>query len=88
MLIELKKGVWVFCDESLDLGFVDCVDVDCYDNNNICCEECVLNGVAKLPLKEVSTIEEEKLQKLFIDCTEEELEKIKCLLRDKGYDVI
>ena len=89
MLIELKKNCWVSCDECLlDEGFVSCVDMECYDNDDICCEECVLNGVAKLPLEEVNTKEEEKLQKLFIDCTEDELEEIKCLLKEKGYNVI
>ena len=88
MLIELTKGVWVSCYDCLDEGFVECGDVDCYDNNDICCEKCILNGVAKLSLKEVSTKEEEKLQKLFIDCTKDELEEIKDLLRDKGYNVI
>ena len=88
MLIELKKGTWVSCDECLNEGFVGCYDIDCYGNNNICCEECILNGIPKLPLKEVNTKEEEKLQKLFIDCNKDELEEIKCLLRDKGYNVI
>ena len=89
MLIELKKGYWVSCDECLlDEGFVGCCDMECYDNNDICCEECIFNDVVKLPLEEVNIKEEEKLQKLFIDCTEEELEEIKCLLRDKGYRVI
>ena len=88
MLVELKKGVLVSCDECLDEGFVGCCDMECYDNDYICCEECILNGIPKLPLEEVNTKEEEELQKLFIDCTEEELEEIKCLLRDKGYNVI
>ena len=89
MLIELKKGYWVSCDECLlDEGFVGCCDMECYDNNDICCEECILNGIPKLPLREVNTKEEEKLKKLFIDCTEEELDEIKCLLEEKGYRVI
>ena len=89
MLVELKKGVWVSCYEYLlDGGFVGCGDMECYDNDNICCEECIFNGIAKLPLEEVNTKEEEKLQKLFIDCNKDELEEIKCLLRDKGYNVI
>ena len=89
MLIELNKGVWVSCDEYLlDGGFVSCRDIECYDNDDVCCEECILNGVAKLPLDEVNTKKEEELQKLFIDCTEEELEEIKCLLRVEGYNVI
>ena len=88
MLIELKKGTWVSTDNYFIGNTISCGDIDCYDNNNICCEECILNCVAKLPLKEVSTIEEEKLQKLFIDCTEEELEEIKSLLKKKGYNVI
>ncbi len=88
MLVELKKGCWVSFNDCLNEGFVCCKDVDCYSNNNICCEECILNGIPKLPLREVNTKEEEKLQKLFIDCTEEELEEIRCLLRDKGYNVI
>ena len=89
MWIELNKGVWVSCDEYLlDEGFVNCGDIECYDNESICCEKCILNGVPKLPLKEVNTKEEEELQKLFIDCTKEELEEIKDLLRDKGYNVI
>ena len=88
MLIELKKGVWVSRDECWEEGYIGCYDMNCNGNDDICCEECILNGVAKLPLEEVSTEEEEKLKKLFIDCTEEELEEIKCLLRDKGYNVI
>ena len=89
MLIELKKGYWVSCDECLlDEGFVGCCDMECYDNNDICCEECILNGIPKLPLKEVNTKEEEKLKKLFIDCTEDELEEIRCLLKEKGYGVL
>ena len=89
MLVELKKGFFVSCDECLlDEGFVGCCDMECYDNIDICCEECILNGVPKLPLDEVSAKEEERLKKLFIDCSEEELEEIKCLLRDKGYNVI
>ena len=89
MLVELSKGVWVSCDEYLlDEGFVSCGDIECYDNDDICCEECILNNVAKLSLEEVSAKEEEKLQKLFIDCNKDELEEIKNLLRDKGYNVI
>ena len=88
MLVELKKGTWVSCDECLNERFVGCYDMECYDNNNICCEECILNGIPKLPLEEVNTKEEEKLKKLFIDCTEEELEEIRCLLEEKGYSVI
>ena len=89
MLVELKKGYWVSCDECLlDEGFVGCGDIECYDNNDICCEECIFNSVAKLSLEEVNIKEEEKLQKLFIDCSEEELEEIKCLLEEKGYNVI
>ena len=88
MLVELKKGCWVSCNDCIDEGFVSCGDIECYDYESICCEECILNGVPKLPLKEVNTKEEEKLKKLFIDCTEEELEEIRCLLRDKGYNVI
>ena len=89
MLVELKKGTWVSCDECLlDEGWIGCYDMECYDNNYICCEECILNGVAKLPLEEVSAKEEERLQKLFIDCSGEELEEIKCLLRVEGYNVI
>ena len=89
MLVELKKGVWVSCDEYLlDEGFVSCGDMKCCGNHDICCEECVFNNVPKLPLEEVNTKEEEELQKLFIDCNKDELEEIKCLLRDKGYNVI
>ena len=88
MLVELKKGCWVSCDECLDERFINCINMGCYDNNNICCEECILNGIPKLPLREVNTKEEEKLKKLFIDCTEEELDEIKCLLEEKGYNVI
>ena len=89
MLVELKKGLWVSCDEYLlDEGFVSCGDMECYDNDNICCEECILNGVPKLPLDEVSAKEEEKLKKLFIDCTEDELEEIKGLLEEKDYNVL
>ena len=88
MLVELKKGCWVSCDECLDERFINCSNMGCYDNNDICCEECILNGIPKLPLREVNTKEEEKLKKLFIDCTEEELDEIKCLLEEKGYNVI
>ena len=88
MLVELKKGCWVSCDECLNEGFVSCSNIDCYGNDNICCEECIFNGIAKLSLEEVNTKEEEKLQKLFIDCTKEELEEIKCLLKSEGYSVI
>ena len=89
MLVELKKGVWVSCDEYLlDEGFVSCGDIECYDYEGICCEECILNDVPKLPLDEVNAIEEGKFKKLFIDCNKHELEEIKCLLRDKGYNVI
>ena len=88
MLIELKKGCWVPFNDCLNEGFVGCKDVGCYSDNNICCEECILNGIPKLPLEEVNTKEEEKLQKLFIDCSEDELEEIKCLLRTNDYNVI
>ena len=89
MLVELKKGVWVSCDEYLlDEGFVSCGDIECYDYESICCEECILNDVPKLPLDEVSAKEEGKFKKLFIDCNKDELEEIKNLLRDKGYNVI
>ena len=89
MLVELKKGVWESCDdERFDEEFIGCYDINCHDNNDICCEECIFNSVAKLPLEEVNIKEEEKLQKLFIDCTEDELEEIKCLLEEKGYRVI
>ena len=88
MLIELKKGCWVPFNNCLNEGFVGCRDVDCYGNWDICCEECVLNDCVKLPLEEVATKEEKNLQKLFIDCTEEELEEIKSLLREEGYNVI
>ena len=87
MLIELKKGCWVSLNDCLNEGFVGCRDVDCYGNWDICCEECVLNDVDKVSLEEVNT-REEKLKKIFIDWNEEELEEIKCLLRDKGYNVI
>ena len=89
MLVELKKGTWVSCDEYLlDEGFVSCGDIECYDNDDICCEECILNNVAKLSLEEVSAKEEEKLKKLFIDCNKDELKEIKNLLRVEGYNVI
>ena len=89
MLVELKKGVWVSCDEYLlDEGFVSCGDIECYDYESICCEECILNDVPKLPLDEVNAKEEGKFKKLFIDCNKDELEEIKNLLRDKGYNVI
>ena len=89
MLVELKKGTWVSCDEYLlDEGFVGCCDINCCGNHDICCEECIFNNVPKLPLEEVNTKEEKKLQKLFINCTEEELEEIKYLLRVEGYNVI
>ena len=88
MLVELKKGVWVSTDNYFVGNTISCGDMDCSGNDDICCEECILNNVAKLSLEEVSAKEEEKLQKLFIDCTEEELEKIKCLLRVEGYNVI
>ena len=89
MLVELKKGFFVSCDECLlDEGFVGCCDMECYSNNDICCEECILNDVPKLPLDEVSAKEEEKLKKLFIDCNKDELEEIKSLLKSEGYNVI
>ena len=88
MLVELKKGTWASYDECWEEGYVGCYDVNCNDNDDICCEECILNNVAKLPLDEVSAKEEERLQKLFIDCTEEELEEIKNLLKEKGYGVL
>ena len=88
MLVELKKGLWVSCDEYLlDEGFVSCGDMECYDNDNICCEECVLNDVDKLPLYQVNT-KKEKMKKILIDCTEDELEEIKGLLEEKGYNVL
>ena len=63
MLVELKKDCWVSCDEYLlDEGFVGCGDMECYGNNDICCEECIFNDVVKLPLEEVNIKEEEKLQ--------------------------
>ena len=84
MLVELKKGVWVSCDEYLlDEGFVSCGDIECYDYESICCEECILNDVPKLPLDEVNAKEEGKFKKLFIDCNKDELEEIKNLLRDR-----
>ena len=88
MLVELKKGVWVSTDNYFVGNTISCMDMDCCCNEDICCEECILNNVAKLSLEEVSAKEEESLQKLFIDCTKEELEKIKCLLRVEGYNVI
>ena len=87
MLIELKKGCWVSFNDCLNKGFVGCRDVDCYDKWDICCEECVLNDVDKLPLYQVNT-KKEKMKKILIDCTEEELEEIKSLLREEGYNVI
>ena len=88
MLVELKKGCWVSCDEYLlDEEFVGCCDMECYSNNNICCEECILNDVDKLPLYQVNT-KKEKMKKILIDCTEDELEEIKSLLKEKGYNVI
>lgn len=88
MLVELKKGIWISTDNYFVGNTISCGDMECYGNDDICCEECILNGVPKLPLKEVNTEEEESLQKLFIDCTKEELEEIKCLLRAEGYMVI
>ena len=87
MLVELKKGVWESCDERFDEEFIGCYDINCHDNNDICCEECVLNDVDKLPLYQVNT-KKEKMKKILIDCTEEELEEIKSLLREEGYNVI
>ena len=88
MLVELKKGIWVSTDNYFVGNTISCMDMDCCCNEDICCEECILNNVAKLSLEEVSAKEEESLQKLFIDCTKEELEEIKCLLRVEGYMVI
>ena len=88
MLVELKKGVWVSTDNYFVGNTISCGDMECCGNDDICCEECILNNVAKLSLEEVSAKEEEKLQKIFVDCTKEELEKIKCLLRVEGYNVI
>ena len=88
MLVELKKGTWVSTDNYFVGNTISCGDMECCGNDDIYCEECILNGVPKLSLEEVATKEEESLQKIFIDCTEEELEKIKCLLRVEGYMVI
>ena len=88
MLVELKKGIWISTDNYFVGNTISCGDMECYGNDDICCEECILNGIPKLSLEEVAKKEEEKLQKLFIDCTKEELEKIKCLLRVEGYNVI
>ena len=88
MLVELKKGIWVSTDYFFVGNPITCGDLDCYGNDDSCCEECILNGIPKLSLEEVAKKEEEKLQKIFIDCTKEELEEIKCLLRVEGYNVI
>lgn len=88
MLVELKKGIWASTDNYFVGNTISCGDMECYGNDDICCEECILNGISKLSLEEVAKKEEEKLQKLFIDCTKEELEEIKCLLRAEGYNVI
>ena len=88
MLVELNKGVWVSTDKFFVGNTIHCRDMECDGNDDICCEECILNGIPKLSLKEVATKEEESLQKLFIDCTKEELEEIKCLLRVEGYNVL
>ena len=88
MLVELKDGCWVSCYECREEGYIGCYDVNCNDNDDICCEECILNGVAKLSLEEIATKEEESLQKLFIDCNKDELEEIKSLLEEKGYMVL
>ena len=87
MLIELKTGCWVSCNDCLNEGFMSWRDENCYRKWDICCEECVLNDVDKLPMYQVNT-KKKKMKKILIDCTEEELEEIKCLLRDKGYNVI
>lgn len=88
MLVELKKGTWISTDNYFVGNTISCGDMECYGNDDICCEECIFNNHAKLSLEEVATKEEEKLKKIFIDCTEEELEEIKCLLRVEGYNVI
>lgn len=88
MLIELKKGYWVSCDDYLDVdGLVGCIDVDCVGDNNITCDDCIFNNGVKLALEDVAIKQEENLQELFIDCTEEELKEIRGLLRAKGYSV-
>ena len=55
MLVELKKGTWVSCGEFWDEGFIGCYDVNCNDNDDICCEECILNNVAEVSLEEVGS---------------------------------
>ena len=88
MLVELKKGYWVSCDDYLnDDEVLSCIDINCAGDNNIMCEDCIFNNGAKLSLEKVATREEENLQELFIDCTEEELKEIRSLLRAKGYYV-
>ena len=88
MLVELKKGIWVSTDNYFVGNTISCGDINCMNNDYIECSECIFNNHAGLSLEEVATIEEEKLKKLFIDCNEEELEEIKCLLRVEGYNVI
>ena len=89
MLVELKKGVWVSTDKYFVGNTITCGDMNCWGNDDICCEECIFNdNFAVFLLEEVATKEEESLQKIFIDCTEKELEEIKCLLRAEGYMVI
>ena len=88
MLVELKKGTWISTDNYFVGNTISCGDMECYGNDDFCWEECILNGIPKLSLDEVAKKEEDKFQKLFIDCSKEELVDIKCLLRAEGYNVI
>ena len=89
MLVELKKGVWVSTDNYFVGNTISCGDMNCMNNDYITCSECIFNNhFASFSLEEIATKEEESLQKLFIDCNEEELEEVKCLLRAEGYMVI
>ena len=89
MLVELKKGIWVSTDNYFVGNTISCGDMNCMNNDYITCSECIFNNnFVGLSLEEVATKEEEKLKKIFIDCNEEELEEIKCLLRVEGYNVI
>ena len=88
MLVELKKGTWVSTDKYFVGNTISCGDMECCGNDDIRCEECIFDNHVVFSLEEVATKEEESLQKIFIDCTEKELEEIKCLLRAEGYMVI
>ena len=88
MLVELKKGIWVSTDNYFEGNTISCGDMNCTNNDYIICSECIFNNHASFSLEEVAIKDEDDLQKILVDCTEDELEEIKDLLRDKGYNVI